>query len=89
MKLPISFEEFRKNPISAITFLMLMVVSYLYYDQKSITNDIIAELRKEREEQAIKIDKLSIQLKRTDSALAVAVTELRLINKFNRNTITP
>jgi hypothetical protein len=84
MKLPITFEEFKNNPISAITFVMLMVVSYLYYDQKSTTNDIIVELRKERAEQAIKIDNLTLQLKRTDSALAVAVTELRILTKLGK-----
>lgn len=84
MKLPITFEEFRRNPIAGVTFLMLMVVSFLYYDQRETTNEIILELRTERKEQAIKIDNLTIQLKRTDSALAVAVTELRILTKLGR-----
>jgi len=84
MKLPITFEQFRKNPIAAVTFLMFVVVSYLYVDQRNTTNEIITELRIERSVQAEKIDRLTIQLRKTDSALAVAVTELRVLSQLKR-----
>jgi hypothetical protein len=84
MKLPITFEQFRKNPIAAVTFLMFVVVSYLYVDQRNTTQEIITELRTERTVQAEKIDRLSIQLRKTDSALAVAVTELRVLSQLKR-----
>jgi hypothetical protein len=84
MKLPITFEQFRKNPIAAVTFLMFVVVSYLYVDQRNTTNEIITELRTERAIQAEKIDRLTIQLRKTDSALAVAVTELRVLSQLKR-----
>lgn len=84
MKLPITFEQFRKNPIAAVTFLMFVVVSYLYVDQRNTTNEIITELRTERTIQAEKIDRLTIQLRKTDSALAVAVTELRVLSQLKR-----
>lgn len=84
MKLPITFEQFRKNPIAAVTFLMFVVVSYLYVDQRNTTQEIITELRTERTIQAEKIDRLSIQLRKTDSALAVAVTELRVLSQLKR-----
>jgi len=84
IKSPITFQEFKKNPIAGVTFAMLLVVSYLYVDQRNTTNEIIAELRQERAIQAIKIDKLNYQLKRTDSALAVAVTELRVLSKVGK-----
>jgi hypothetical protein len=84
MKLPITFEQFRKNPIAAVTFLMFVVVSYLYVDQRNTTQEIITELRTERLVQAEKIDRLTIQLRKTDSALAVAVTELRVLSQLKR-----
>jgi hypothetical protein len=84
MKLPITFEQFRKNPIAAVTFLMFVVVSYLYVDQRNTTQEIITELRTERTIQAEKIDRLTIQLRKTDSALAVAVTELRVLSQLKR-----
>jgi hypothetical protein len=84
MKLPITFEQFRKNPIAAVTFLMFVVVSYLYIDQRNTTQEIITELRLERAVQAEKIDKLTLQLRKTDSALAVAVTELRILSQLKK-----
>ena len=36
MKLPISFDQFKKNPISAIAFLLVIVVGYLYIDNKTV-----------------------------------------------------
>ena len=36
MKLPISFDQFKKNPITAISFILIMVVGYLYVDNKMI-----------------------------------------------------
>jgi hypothetical protein len=84
IKSPLTFKEFTKNPVAGVAFAMLLVVSYLYLDQKTTTNEIIAELRQERAIQAVKIDKLTCQLKRTDSALAVAVTELRVLSKVGK-----
>ncbi len=31
--IPVSFEQFRKNPIAAVAFCMLLAVSYLYVDE--------------------------------------------------------
>jgi len=30
MKLPVTFEQFSKDPVKAVTFCMLVVVAYLY-----------------------------------------------------------
>jgi len=36
MSNPISFEEFKKNPVSAIAFLLVIAIGYLYLDQKEL-----------------------------------------------------
>jgi hypothetical protein len=36
MKSPVSFEQFTKNPVSAIAFLALAVIGYLYVDMMNI-----------------------------------------------------
>ena len=36
MKAPISFEQFAKNPVSAIAFMALAVIGYLYVDMMNI-----------------------------------------------------
>ena len=33
--LPVSFDQFRKNPIAAVAFCMLLAVGYLYIDLRS------------------------------------------------------
>ncbi len=33
--IPVSFDQFRKNPIAAVAFCMLLAVSYLYVDLRS------------------------------------------------------
>ncbi len=33
--LPVSFDQFRKNPIAAVSFCMLLAVGYLYVDLRS------------------------------------------------------
>lgn len=35
MNLPISFKDFKENPVSAITFVLLIVVGFLYYENKT------------------------------------------------------
>jgi len=39
MKLPVNFEQFSKNPVAAIAFMLCLGVGYLYMDQKSIHKD--------------------------------------------------
>tara|TARA_R110000868_G_scaffold356180_1_gene617714 strand:- start:701 stop:982 length:282 start_codon:yes stop_codon:yes gene_type:complete len=82
--LPVSFEQFKKNPIAAVAFCMLVAVSYLYYDVKTgyseqikLSNDKISNLE-------VKVDKLGYVLKKSDSALSAAITELRIINTVKK-----
>lgn len=35
MELPINFEQFKKSPITAVAFLMLLVVGYLFYELRT------------------------------------------------------
>ena len=47
MILPVSFDQFRKNPITAISFVLIMVVGYLYVDNKMVHSQQLVE-HKER-----------------------------------------
>lgn len=47
MDLPISFNQFKKNPIAAIAFLLVLVVGYLYIDVKGVLTERIDELKVE------------------------------------------
>lgn len=84
MKLPVSFEEFKSNPVSAVAFCMLLVVGYLYIDLRSGYTEQIDKANKKIDAMEIKIDKMAYALKRSDSALSAAITELRIINTMKK-----
>ena len=69
MTLPISFAEFRKNPIAAVTFCMLLVVGYLYYDSEKTKQEILAKCENDNDKLSVKIDRLEKALKVSDSLL--------------------
>jgi len=43
MKLPVSFDQFKKNPIAAISFVLILVVGYLYVDNKMVHSQQLDE----------------------------------------------
>jgi hypothetical protein len=81
---PVSFEEFKKQPVTAVAFCMLVAVSYLYYDVKTGYGDQIEKSNQKIDALEIKVDKMGYALKKSDSALAAAITELRIINTVKK-----
>ena len=82
--LPIGFSEFRKNPVAAVAFCMLLAVGYLYFDLRTGYKEQIDQAHAKIDALDIKIDKLSRQLKISDSALSAAVTEIRIMKTLNK-----
>jgi hypothetical protein len=80
--LPVSFDQFRKNPVAAVAFCMLLAVSYLYMDLRSSNQEQIDECRKEMAEMRIEQKQAYRALKTADSALSAAITEIRLIHSM-------
>lgn len=69
MKLPVSFEQFKKSPIAAIAFLLVIVVGYLYLDadkknQKFFNHyeERIEKLEVEEKELEEKLEKINEKL---------------------------
>jgi hypothetical protein len=81
---PVNFEQFKKNPIAAVAFCMLVAVSYLYYDVKTGYSAQIENANAKITALEIKVDRMSTALKKSDSALAAAITELRIINTVKK-----
>jgi uncharacterized membrane protein len=44
MKMPVTIEQFLKNPIGVIAFLALMVIAYLYVDLKNLNEKRLQEI---------------------------------------------
>jgi archaellum component FlaF (FlaF/FlaG flagellin family) len=84
MKLPVTFEQFSKNPVAAVAFCMLLVVGYLYVDLRSGYTEQIEKANQKIDAMEVKIDKMAYALKRSDSALSAAITELRIINTVKK-----
>jgi len=72
---PVSFSEFSKNPISAIAFIMLGVVGFLYYDSEATKKELIINCKKENEILSYKLEGMQRQIKKNDSLLAVLTFE--------------
>jgi hypothetical protein len=84
MKLPITFAEFKKNPITAVTFCMLLVVGYLYVDQKASQKDRLVECASEVRYLKSELKSIQKRQHKNDSALAVAMTELKILSKLGK-----
>ena len=82
--LPVSFDQFRKNPVAAVAFCMLLAVSYLYMDLRSGNQKQIDECRKEITVMRAEQKQAYRALKTADSALSAAITEIRLINSMKK-----
>jgi hypothetical protein len=82
--LPVSFDQFRKNPIAAVAFCMLLAVSYLYFDLRSGYKEQIEKANQKIEALDVKIDKLTYALKKSDSCLAATMTEIRIMQTMKK-----
>lgn len=84
MKFPIDFEQFKSDPLKALLFLLLIVVSVLYYRTETQANDINERCEKRLLECEAKLEKLSKQLKTQDSLCSALVTEISLYKKLGK-----
>jgi hypothetical protein len=82
--LPVSFSEFKRNPVAAVAFCMLVAVGYLYFDLRSTDKEQIDKANAKIDILDIKIDKLTYALKRSDSCLASAMTEIRIMQTMKQ-----
>ena len=82
--LPVSFEQFKKNPVAAVAFCMLLGVSYLYMDLRSGYKEQIEKANQKIEALDVKIDKLTYALKKSDSCLAATMTEIRIMQTMKK-----
>lgn len=84
LKMPVSFEQFSKNPIAAVAFCMLIAVGYLYYDQKTASAEIIAELRAETKELKNMVYQLKDQVRKSDSLMSAANSKIVVLQQLGK-----
>jgi hypothetical protein len=81
---PISFEQFSKDPVKGFLFITLIAIGYLYVDQKMQYTDQIEKQGVKIEKLEAKIDALSIQLKRSDSLLSATTSKILVLQELGK-----
>lgn len=84
MKMPVSFKDFAKDPVKALLFITLSAIAYLYIDNKMNYQDQVDLCNSKTEKLENRVFEMSKKMKRSDSALAVAVTKLEILVKLNK-----
>jgi len=82
MALPVSFEQFAKDPLKAIMFLVVCAVGYLYVDNKMNLTSQIEKCDKNVEQVYKKVDILEDRLRKSDSTLARAGAKLEMLSEI-------
>jgi hypothetical protein len=82
MALPINFEQFAKDPLKAIMFLVVCSVGYLYFDNKTNLTSQIEKCDKNVQQVYQKIDVLENKLRKSDSTLARASARLEVLSEI-------
>lgn len=84
MKAPVSYREFAKEPVKGLLFIVILAVGYLYVDGKiNYTKQIESQnIKIERLEKKVEI--LSDQLRKSDSALAAALSKISVLQDLGK-----
>jgi hypothetical protein len=84
MKLPLSFEQFRSDPTKAIMFLLLGVVSVLYYRAEGQSAEINERCERRLALCENELRKMSRSLKTQDSICSALITEIKIYRELGK-----
>lgn len=84
VKPPITFKEFSKDPVKGLLFIVLVAIGYLYVDIKLSNKEIQSGQNKKIEILEIKVDALSNQLRKSDSALSAASSKITVLQELGK-----
>lgn len=84
IKPPITFKEFAKEPVKGLLFIVIVAIGYLYVDGKVNYNKQIDSQNKKIEVLETKVDALTNQLRKSDSALSSAVSKITVLQELGK-----
>jgi len=84
VKPPITFSEFSKEPVKGLLFIVIIAIGYLYVDSKVNYNSQIEKQGQKILILETKIDALTNQLRRSDSALSAAVSKITVLQELGK-----
>lgn len=79
MKLPITFEQFSKDPTKGLLFLVIVAIGYLYIDIKLSNADLIGKYDERVATQDQKIELLTEHVRRSDSTLGYMISKVEML----------
>lgn len=79
---PLTYSQFSKDPVKGFLFITLFAIGYLYIDQKLQYTEQIEKQGAKIENLEMKIDALSVQLKKSDSLLAATTSKLLTLKEL-------
>lgn len=82
--MPVSFEQFAKNPVAAVGFCLLVAVGYLYLDGKGQFQDLIDGQGKKIQSLEIKTDLLYDRLRKADSLMSAAQSKIKTLEDIGQ-----
>ena len=84
VKSPISFKEFAKEPVKGLMFICIIAVGYLYVDIKMTNSATQKQLNEKITILETKVDQLTDQLRRSDSALSAAASKIAVLQELGK-----
>jgi hypothetical protein len=84
IKMPVSYKEFKKDPVKALLFITLSAIGYLYIDNKLNYQGQVETCQTRTVELEDKVDQLTYRMMKADSSLAVATTKLKILVQLNK-----
>jgi hypothetical protein len=84
MKLPITYEQFKKNPATALMFCLLFVVVALYARAESQSKTATLRCEKRLEKCETELRKMSKMLKTQDSLCSALITEIKIYRTLGK-----
>ena len=79
MKLPITFEQFSKDPTKGLLFLVIVAIGYLYVDIKLSNSDLIGKYDERVAGQDQKIELLTEHVRRSGSTLGYMISKVEML----------
>lgn len=79
MKTPISFEQFSKDPVKGLLFIVIVAIGYLYIDIKMNYSGQVDKCDEEVIELNVKVDRLTEHIRRSDSTLGYMISKVEML----------
>lgn len=79
MKSPISFEQFSKDPVKGLLFIVIVAIGYLYVDIRMNYSGQVSKCDDEVVVLNTKVDKLTEHIRRSDSTLGYMISKVEML----------